>query len=191
MFKQHKSKIKYSTDRCHLWTEPLTELAASSLWSLFDCLADLHSFSGASDQRHRHSRKTRLCLFDFRELILVSDMHKDNRRTTGFAEQGDKRQSLRRAVRRITCDHITIGSRYSCYIYTRYASRVFTTATMVDGSCLFPLCPALTNTCLQLLTSHFTQAQMWWSDLSDFEWLVSLQRMVPKYNLVVNSIFSS
>lgn len=191
MFKQHKSKIKYSTDRCHLWTEPLTELAASSsLWSLFDCLADLHSFSGASDQRRRHSRKTRLCLFDFRELILVSDMHKDNQQS-GFAEQGDKRQTLRRAVRRITCDHITIGSRYSCYIYTRYASRVFTTATMVDGSCLFPLCPALTNTCLQLLTSHFPQAQMWWSDLSDFEWLLSLQRMVPKYNLVVNSIFSS
>lgn len=103
----------------------------------------------------------------------------------------NQRQTLRRAVRRITCDHITIGSRYSCYIYTRYASRVFTTATMVDGSCLFPLCPALTNTCLQLLTSHFTQAQMWWSDLSDFEWLLSLQRMVPKYNLVVNSIFSS
>lgn len=125
MFKQHKSKIKYSTDHWHLWTEPLPEPAASSpLWSLFDCLRiSIRSQALQISVVAIRWKPDSACFVFLRAHPgewRAQRPSVDNRlcRARRQKRRTNQRQTLRRAVWRIFCDRITMGSRRSSYIYT-------------------------------------------------------------------------
>lgn len=152
MFKQHKSKIKHSTDRCHLWTEPLPELAASSsLWSLFDCLRiSIRSQALQISVVAIRWKPDSACL-----VFESSSWWVTCTKTIGGQQalQSKETKEAHESKADFTPSRKAhfLWSYYNCValleLYLHLLARVFAAGTMVDRSCLFSV---QTAHCVQL-----------------------------------------
>lgn len=164
MFKQHKSKIKYSTDHWHLWTEPLPELAASSsLRSLFDCLRiSIRSQALQISVVAIRWKPDSACL-----VFESSSWWVTCTKTIGGQQALQSKET--KEAHESKADFTPSRKAHFLWSYynrvallERYLHLLASVHSRDDGGQIVfvpcancTLCPALTNTCLQLLTSHF------------------------------------
>lgn len=166
IFKQHKSKMRSFTDRCRVLTEPLTQLVgSSSLWSLFDCLRtssrsqalqiSIVAISGTPDSAG----------FVFESSSWWVKCTKTIRRQQAL--QSKETKEVLRSKKDFTLSRKArfLWSYYSQVALLELFLHLLCISNAHDrddgGRIMFApcanwtLCPALTSTCLQLLTSHF------------------------------------